>query len=87
MYNVLKDCDILLCIDEGSCVADEGSLKKLDSSVKRNTALIKKIRQVNEDTKEGLLDDIRRTNQSKVSSQGAPANVGQSPEHLWSRLH
>jgi len=54
-----------------SCtVADEGVLKKLDSSVKRNTALIKKVRQVNEDTREGLLDDIRRTNQSKVGGNG-----------------
>lgn len=47
-------------------LAAEQELRKLDSSVKRNTALIKKLRLINEDTKEALLDDIRRANQTKV---------------------
>ena len=46
--------------------AVEQDFRKLDSSVKRNTALIKKLRLVNKETKEALLDEIRRTNQSKV---------------------
>ena len=46
--------------------ADDSALKKLDSSVKRNTALVKKLRQANEETRESLLEEVRRTNQSKV---------------------
>ena len=48
------------------CLAAEDELRKLDSSVKRNTALIKKLRLISEDTKEALLDEIRRANQTKV---------------------
>ena len=61
------------------CVADEEVLKKLDSGIKKNTALIKKIRLVNEDTREGLLDEMRRTNQSKV---GKPNFCGR--DEMWS---
>ena len=46
--------------------AAEQELRTLDSSVKRNTALIKKLRLINEDTKDALLADIRRANQTKV---------------------
>lgn len=45
----------------------ELDLKKLDASVKRNTALIKRLRNITEDSAASLLDDIARTNQSKVS--------------------
>lgn len=34
--------------------------------MKRNTALVKKLRQVGEDSRQGLLEDIAKTNQSKV---------------------
>ena len=41
-------------------------IKKLDASVKRNTTLIKRLRNITEDSAASLLDDIARTNQSKV---------------------
>ena len=41
-------------------------IKKLDASVKRNTTLIKRLRNITEDSVVSLLDDIARTNQSKV---------------------
>jgi regulator of nonsense transcripts 2 len=44
----------------------ESDLRKLDASVKRNTALIKKLRGISEESRAGLLEDILRTNQSKV---------------------
>lgn len=44
----------------------EADLRKLDASVKRNTALIKRLRGVSEESKAGLLEEISRTNQSKV---------------------
>lgn len=47
---------------------DENELKKLDSSVKRNTALVKKLKSTSEDTKDSLLEEIRKTNQSKASN-------------------
>jgi len=47
----------------------ETELRKADASVKRNTALIKKLRIVSEETKASLLDEISHTNQSKVKFQ------------------
>ena len=47
------------------CVGEE-ALRELDSSVKRNTALIKRLRLINEDTRQSLLEDISRTKQTKV---------------------
>ena len=44
----------------------EAQLKGLDASVKKNTALIRRLRTVS-DSGAGLLEDIRRTNQSKAS--------------------
>ena len=41
-------------------------MKALDSSVKRNTALVKKLRQLSEESASSLMDDIVKTNQSKV---------------------
>ena len=41
-------------------------IRKLDASVKRNTTLIKRLRNITEDSAVSLLDDIARTNQSKV---------------------
>ena len=49
-------------------------MKALDSSVKRNTAVVKKLRQLTEESASSLMDDIVKTNQSKVrplvSSEG-----------------
>ena len=44
----------------------EAQLKGLDASVKKNTALIRRLRTVS-DGGAGLLEDIQRTNQSKAS--------------------
>lgn len=44
----------------------EDDLKRLDSSVKRNSALVKKLRQLTEEGCAGVLKDVANTNQSKV---------------------
>lgn len=36
--------------------------------MKRNTALTRKLKQLSEETKQSILDDILKTNQSKVQS-------------------
>ena len=46
--------------------AGEVDLRKLDSSVKRNSGLVKKLRQVGDESRQSLLEDIAKTNQSKV---------------------
>ena len=55
--------------------ADESELKKLDSGVKKNTTLVKKLRQVTEDIKTSLLEEIRRTNQTKYVDEAVAAFV------------
>lgn len=45
----------------------DDALKTLDSSMKKNTALVRKLRQVTEDSKQSILTDISKTNQSKVT--------------------
>lgn len=47
----------------------DSQLKNLDSSMKRNTALLRKLRQISEDTKQSILADIVKVNQSKVTKQ------------------
>jgi hypothetical protein len=49
-------------------MSGDAEFKKLDSTVKRNTALVKKLRQIAEDGLESLLKDILATNQSKVGT-------------------
>ncbi|PNH06179.1 Regulator of nonsense transcripts 2, partial [Tetrabaena socialis] len=51
----------------------EEELKQLDSSIKRNTAIIKKLRQLCEENKQAFLDDIRKTNQTKYVSEAVGA--------------
>ncbi|XP_011046308.1 PREDICTED: regulator of nonsense transcripts UPF2-like [Populus euphratica] len=48
---------------------DSGFLRTLDSSIKRNTAVIKKLRQINEEQKEGLMEELRNVNLSKFVSE------------------
>ncbi|KAJ6986968.1 regulator of nonsense transcripts UPF2-like [Populus alba x Populus x berolinensis] len=48
---------------------DSGFLRTLDSSIKRNTAVIKKLKQINEEQKEGLMEDLRNVNLSKFVSE------------------
>jgi regulator of nonsense transcripts 2 len=53
----------------------EEDLKKLDSSMKRNTALIRKLKQLSDESCQAILDDITRTNQSMYVSEAAIAIV------------
>ncbi|EFN54863.1 hypothetical protein CHLNCDRAFT_134932 [Chlorella variabilis] len=43
----------------------EDALKRLDSSMKRNSALIRKLKALSEESRRSVLDDISKTNQSK----------------------
>ncbi|XP_068643602.1 regulator of nonsense transcripts UPF2 [Aristolochia californica] len=52
---------------------DSGFLRTLDSSIKRNTAVIKKLRQINEEQREGLMEDLRNVNLSKFVSEAVTA--------------
>lgn len=52
-----------------SIFSDSGSLRALDSSIKRNTAVIKKLKQINEEQREGLLDELKNVNLSKFVSE------------------
>ncbi|KAI3463563.1 hypothetical protein Pfo_020226 [Paulownia fortunei] len=52
---------------------DLGFLRTLDSSIKRNTAVIKKLKQINEEQREGLMDELRSVNLSKFVSEAVTA--------------
>uniref|UniRef100_A0A5B6Z5R2 Putative regulator of nonsense transcripts UPF2 isoform X2 n=1 Tax=Davidia involucrata TaxID=16924 RepID=A0A5B6Z5R2_DAVIN len=52
---------------------DSGFLRALDSSIKRNTAVIKKLKQINEEQREGLMDELRSVNLSKFVSEAVTA--------------
>jgi regulator of nonsense transcripts 2 len=52
---------------------DEDQLTLLDSGLKKNTALYKKLRQINEETKTQILQDIKKTNQTKYVSEASAA--------------
>jgi regulator of nonsense transcripts 2 len=52
---------------------DSAYLRTLDSSIKRNTAVIKKLKQINEEQREGLMDDLRGVNLSKFVSEAVTA--------------
>ncbi|KAG5557470.1 hypothetical protein RHGRI_007643 [Rhododendron griersonianum] len=52
---------------------DSGFLRTLDSSIKRNTAVIKKLKQINEEQRESLMDDLRSVNLSKFVSEAVTA--------------
>ncbi|KAH9311223.1 hypothetical protein KI387_026258, partial [Taxus chinensis] len=52
---------------------DSGFLRTLDSSIKRNTAVIKKLKQINEEQREGLLEELRSVNLSKFVSEAVTA--------------
>ena len=70
--------------------AGEDALKRLDSSMKRNAALMRKLRALGEDSRQGVLDDIAKTNQSKVSVRGVgrpsrecPGGWGGERKNTW----
>eukprot|EP01018_Ginkgo_biloba_P009187 Gb_41555 [translate_table: standard] len=52
---------------------DSGFLRTLDSSIKRNTAVIKKLKQINEEQREGLLEELKSVNLSKFVSEAVTA--------------
>nr|GMC88135.1 regulator of nonsense transcripts UPF2 [Ipomoea batatas] len=52
---------------------DSGFLRSLDSSIKRNTAVIKKLKQINEEQREGLMDELRNVNLSKFVGEAVTA--------------
>lgn len=52
---------------------DPAFLRTLDSSIKRNTAVIKKLKQICEDQREGLMDDLRGVNMSKFVTEAVAA--------------
>jgi regulator of nonsense transcripts 2 len=52
---------------------DASFFKTLDSSIKRNTAVIKKLKQINEEQKESLLEELRVVNLSKFVSEAVAA--------------
>ncbi|KAJ7976241.1 regulator of nonsense transcripts UPF2 [Quillaja saponaria] len=52
---------------------DSSFLRTLDSSIKRNTAVIKKLKQINEEQRESLMDELRSVNLSKFVSEAVIA--------------
>ncbi|GJP58575.1 hypothetical protein CLOP_g453 [Closterium sp. NIES-67] len=50
-----------------------GEGKGLDSSIKRNTAMIRRLRQLSEDQREAILDEVRAVNMSKYVSEAVAA--------------
>uniref|UniRef100_A0A803M476 MIF4G domain-containing protein n=1 Tax=Chenopodium quinoa TaxID=63459 RepID=A0A803M476_CHEQI len=52
---------------------DPAFLRTLDSSIKRNTAVIKKLKQISDDQREGLMDDLRGVNLSKFVTEAVAA--------------
>ncbi|KAL9226515.1 hypothetical protein vseg_002321 [Gypsophila vaccaria] len=48
---------------------DPAFLRTLDSSIKRNTAVIKKLKQITEEQREGLMDELRGINMSKFVTE------------------
>ncbi|KAI3809007.1 hypothetical protein L1987_24972 [Smallanthus sonchifolius] len=52
---------------------DSSALRTLDSSIKRNTAVIKKLKQINDEQRESLMDELRNVNLSKFVSEAVAA--------------
>ncbi|XP_031488247.1 regulator of nonsense transcripts UPF2 [Nymphaea colorata] len=52
---------------------DSSFLRTLDSSIKRNTTAIKKLKQINEEQRESLIDELKAVNLSKFVSEAVAA--------------
>ncbi|KAL5711202.1 Regulator of nonsense transcripts upf2 [Ranunculus cassubicifolius] len=52
---------------------DSGFLRTLDSSIKRNTAVIKKLKQINEEQRDAIMEDLKGVNMSKFVSEAVTA--------------
>ena len=63
------------------CLAGETEKRRLDSSVKRNTAVLKKLRQLSEDSSASILEDLHKVNQTKVHTF-PPLDAVQSSSRL-----
>jgi len=58
----------------------ESDLKKLDSSIKKNTSVIKKLKNVTEEGKDGILKDIVNVNLSKYVTEAVDAVAEGKPK-------
>lgn len=56
------------CAALPSLLSDEAAMRGADSSIKRNTALLKKMRMLAEDSVAGLVAECQTVNQAKVGS-------------------
>jgi hypothetical protein len=61
----LHRCDI--CDD--LLIPDANYLRTLDSSIKRNTTVIKKLKTINDEQKDGLMEELKSVNLSKFVSE------------------
>ncbi|KAM7277030.1 hypothetical protein ACFE04_018896 [Oxalis oulophora] len=52
---------------------DSVFLRTLDSSIKKNTAVIKKLKQINEEQRDGLMEELKSVNLSKFVSEAVAA--------------
>lgn len=52
-----------------SMILDANYLRTLDSSIKRNTTVIKKLKTINDEQKDGLMDELKSVNLSKFVSE------------------
>lgn len=52
-----------------SLISDANYLRTLDSSIKRNTTVIKKLKTINDEQKDGLMDELKSVNLSKFVSE------------------
>jgi hypothetical protein len=58
----------------------------LDSSIKKNAAFIKKLRQLGEDNKRQILDDIKKLNLTKVSDGSLNSQLVAGPSLFLKQL-
>lgn len=71
-----KYLDMKICMRQSNLNPerpDSSFLRTLDSSIKRNTAVIKKLKQINDDQREGLMEELRSVNLSKFVSEAVAA--------------
>jgi regulator of nonsense transcripts 2 len=50
-------------------ILDASYLRTLDSSIKRNTAVIKKLKMISDEQKDSLMDELKSVNLSKFVSE------------------
>ena len=62
-------CIIVYDVCDDSIIPDANYLRTLDSSIKRNTTVIKKLKTINDEQKDGLMDELKSVNLSKFVSE------------------